>query len=232
MKNKKYKWLLFDADGTLFDYENGEKNSLEKAFQDAGIEYDETVLDEYRKINGAIWLDREKGKIDPDVLKVKRFELLFESLDVQFDPARFSKIYLDRLGSEAELLENALETVIALAKDHKLVVVTNGLREVQRRRLRKTSLSRYFEEIIVSDEIGASKPDPEFFEITFEKIGNPRREDVMIIGDSLTSDIQGANNYGFDACWYNPLKSEADPDLDIKYEINDLFELVPILRAA
>ena len=158
MKNKKYKWLLFDADGTLFDYDKGEKQAIENTIQDIGIRYEERYLIEYRKINSAIWQDREQGKIDPERLKVKRFELLFEALKIQFDPEKSSKIYLENLANEAELLENAEETIKAIAKDHKLVVVTNGLKEVQRSRLEKTSIHRYFEDIIISDEIGTSKP--------------------------------------------------------------------------
>lgn len=231
MKSKQYEWLLFDADGTLFDYDECERQAFTKTIQQIGAQYDERFLDEYKRINGAIWIDREQGKIDVEKLKIKRFELLFEAVKISYDPKRFSDRYLENLAEEAELLDNAEEAIQKISRDYKLVLVTNGLKEVQRRRLKKSSLNIYFDEVIVSDEIGASKPDEKFFKITFAKMGNPSKGEVMIIGDSLSSDIQGANNYRFDACWYNPRGKKREPGLEIKYEVGSLLELVEILCA-
>lgn len=221
--------VLFDADGTLFNYDECERQALTKTIQQIGVQYDERFLAEYKRINSAIWMDREQGKIDVERLKIKRFELLFEAVKISHDPKSFSDRYLENLAEEAELLDNAEEVIQKLSRNYKLALVTNGLKEVQRRRLKKSSLNRYFDQVIVSDEIGASKPDEKFFEITFAKMGNPVKDKVMIIGDSLSSDIQGANKFRIDACWYNPMKKKRAPGLEIKYEIGGLLELVEML---
>lgn len=229
---KKYTWLLFDADGTLFNYDQAEIQAFTNTIEQIGVEYDERYLNEYKRINSALWLDRELGKINLESLKIKRFELLFKAIGVNYDPKMGSDRYLRNLGEEAGLIEDAFETVKALASDYKLALVTNGIKEVQRRRLEKSPFQPYIETVIISDEIGASKPDVKFFEITFEKIGNPLKSETLIIGDSQTSDMQGATNYGIDACWYNPRGQERAAGLDITYEISRLPELVNILSPA
>ncbi len=229
MTSRQYKWLLFDADGTLFDYDEAEQQAFTKTIQEFGIPYEDRFLDAYHRINGAIWLARERGKITVERLKIKRFELLFEAEKLKGDPRRFSERYLENLAGEAALLDYAEETIFTLARHYNLALVTNGLKEVQRKRLKKSKLDRYFDEVIISDEIGASKPDNKFFETTFTKIGSPAKTEVLIIGDSLTSDIQGANNYGIDACWLNPERHMRMRGVTIKYEIESLLELVEIL---
>jgi YjjG family noncanonical pyrimidine nucleotidase len=227
----KYTCLLFDADGTLFDYDAGERQALAQSLDEIGVDYQARYLAEYRRINTAIWQAREQGHIEAERLKVRRFELLFEVLGMAHDPQAFSARYLGNLAQQATLLDQAQQTIQALAGDYQLVLVTNGLKEVQRRRLHKSSIHRYFQDIVVSDEIGAAKPDVGFFEITFQRLGHPPKEEVLMIGDSLTSDIQGANNYGIDACWYNPEGRERDPSLAIRYEIRTLLALIDILDA-
>ena len=229
MISKQYKWLLFDADGTLFDYDESERQAFTKTIEALGIPYDDKYLDAYHRINAALWLARERGKISVERLKTKRFELLFEAEKINGDPQRFSERYLNNLAGEGALLDYAEETIFTLARHFNLVLVTNGLKEVQRSRLKISKLDRYFDEVIISDEIGASKPDKKFFEKTFAKIGSPAKTEVLIIGDSLTSDIQGANNFGIDACWLNPQRHMRMPGLAIKYEIENLLELVEIL---
>jgi 2-haloacid dehalogenase len=229
MTPKKYTWLLFDADGTLFDYDQAERQAFIQTLEQFKVPFEERHLEEYQRINSALWIEREIGKIDLESLKARRFELFFQAIGIEYDPVLGSQQYLHHLGEQAGLLDGAEDIVKTLATNFRLAVVTNGIKEVQRRRLEKSPFEDCFEEIIISDEIGASKPDAAYFEITFERIGNPPKAEALIIGDSLTSDMQGAANYGIDACWYNPQGNEMPPGFDIRYEIRHLGELVDVL---
>ncbi len=229
MNSNQYTWLLFDADGTLFDYDECERRALAKTLQEAGIPADERYLATYRQINAALWLLREQGQIEVEALKIRRFERLLEETGLAAEAEAFSVEYLGHLGEEVVLLDQAAETIAQLAGTYRFALVTNGLKEVQRRRLKKSGLGRFFETVIISDEIGASKPDPAFFEETFHQIGRPNKSQVLIIGDSLTSDIQGANNFGIDACWVNLNGAVRPPGYKINYEINHLSDLINIL---
>jgi 2-haloacid dehalogenase len=230
MKSTPYSWLLFDADGTLFDYDECERRALAKTLKQTDIPVTERALAAYRRINAALWLKREQGKISVAALKLQRFKTLFEEIGISADPQKFGAGYLENLGGEAVLLDQAAETIERLALDYHLALVTNGLREVQRKRLEKSGLKHLFEAVIISDEIGASKPDVAFFEETFIQIGQPVKSRVLMIGDSLTSDIQGANNFGIDACWVN-LNGKIKPSgYEIIYEVNKLSGLIEVLK--
>jgi 2-haloacid dehalogenase len=225
-----YDWLLFDADGTLFDYDKAEAVSLEKAFRQTGHNFDPDYSQVYRRINGQMWLDFEQGSISQGRLRIKRFELLFDSLDIKTDPEVFSKKYLENLADSAYLLEDAEEVVIRLAEKTCLMLITNGLKDVQRARWGKSTIKRYFSDILISEEIGAAKPDKKIFEEAFIRMNNPGKEKVLMVGDSLTSDIKGGHDYGIDTCWFNPLEKSSEMDLEIRFEIKNLRELLSIVN--
>jgi len=136
---------------------------------------------------------------------------------------------LTNLADGADLIEGAEETVRTLYGRVGLIVITNGLREVQRSRLAKSAVSEFFSAVVISEEIGAAKPDGRIFDAAFEKMGNPQKRDVLIVGDSLTSDIKGGSDYGIDTCWFNPTGKPCDLDVEIQYEIERLHELVGIV---
>ncbi|MCK5677167.1 MAG: YjjG family noncanonical pyrimidine nucleotidase, partial [Flavobacteriaceae bacterium] len=226
---RQYRYLLFDADGTLFDYDKCEIQALKKTLNHCGLAWDPKYLSDYREINHAVWKEREENNLDLELLKIKRFALLFEKHEIKADPADYSEHYLNNLSEEGILLDDVEKVIKALADKYALSIITNGIAKVQKRRFSKTTIEKYFDELIISEEIGVPKPDAKFFEITFDKIGNPAKEDVLVIGDSLSSDIQGANNYGIDACWVNLQGHKNDQKLNIKYEIKHLSELINIL---
>ena len=225
----KYKWLLFDADGTLFDYDKAEAAQLERTFRQLVGRFEPDYVEIYRRINQRIWQEFEAGQIPLAVLKIKRFELLFEALRVEADPAAFSARYLKNLGEGTDLIEGAQETVTALHGQIGLVVITNGLKEVQTARLAKSGIGSYFAHVVISEEVGAAKPDRGIFDAAFDKMRRPRKEEVLIIGDGLTSDIQGGHDYGIDTCWFNPARKPRDLDLPIRYEIARLSDLLAIV---
>lgn len=226
---KNYKWLLFDADGTLFDYDKAEAKALRQSIEQIGYPYESKYLVEYRRINGQAWAEFEQGKLAQDVLKVRRFELFLGAMKIAGQPEQLSQWYLENLAKRTDLIEGAEETVKALSTRYRLVIITNGLKEVQRSRLEKSRIGGYIEEIIISDEIGVAKPAAEIFEVAFSAMGFPSKEETLIIGDSLSSDIAGGYNYGIDTCWYNPRKKEREKGLGITYEISKLAELRELL---
>lgn len=224
-----YKWLLFDADGTLFDYDKAEKSALANTFEQIGYPFKPQYLPEYRRINSQIWLDFERGKITQERLKTRRFELLFKALNIRPNLQKFSVKYLENLAKGTYLIDGAAEIVKALHERFDLAIITNGLTAVQKPRFGKSAISPYIKEIIISEEIEAAKPDRQIFEIAFEKMNHPAKKEVLIIGDSLTSDIQGGNNYGIDTCWFNPTRKTNNHVIISTFEIQALRELFDIL---
>lgn len=227
---KHYPWLWFDADGTLFDYNSAEANALKKTFDSLKIPFEDRYRDIYREINHQLWQALEQQKITPAALRFCRFELLLEALHLNGSHEEMSSVYMEQLAICAELMEGAFDVLQALHEKSRLAIVTNGLQAVQRSRFAHSILKDFVTDLIISEEIGAAKPHTKFFEIAASRLGNPAKTDILIIGDSLSSDIQGGVNYGIDTCWYNPAYEPKPADLPITYEIRHLRELLDILE--
>ncbi|MDF1513921.1 MAG: YjjG family noncanonical pyrimidine nucleotidase [Anaerolineae bacterium] len=225
-----YRWLLFDADGTLFDYDQAEKSALSATCEAFSLPYTGTTLQNYREINDQMWRDFELGKVSQTQLKIERFQRLLDAIGTNsLDPAIFSHQYLHNLANCAVLIPHAENVIQALHTNVHLALITNGLKEVQRSRLAKSTIGHYFEAILISDELGVAKPDPGIFDAAFCAMGNPDKSHVMIIGDSLSSDIQGGSSYGIDTCWYNPTRKPRDTQARIDYEVQDLREILSLI---
>lgn len=235
MPRKDYNWFLFDADGTLFDYEAAERAALARTFADAGLGFDDEVLLRYQEINSRLWHDFEAGQTTPDRIKVDRFAGLLTWLETHREVTvagtveAFSDRYLANLGACTQLLPEAEGILAKAGAVVHLALITNGLSKVQRSRLAKSGLDEVFEVVTISEEEGVSKPDPGLFDIAFERMGRPSKASVLMIGDSLTSDMRGANLYGIDACWFNPDARPADAAVTVRYEIRSLRELLRFL---
>lgn len=223
---QRYQWLLFDADDTLFDYERAESAALKKAFQLTGAAFDPVYLTAYRSINKALWQAVDKGEMTPGTVKVRRFELLMPAIGLARPPEAFSAVYLECLAECAELMEDAAEVVQTLAGKYRMAILTNGLQTVQRGRLARSVIRPHFAEIIISEEIGFSKPAREYFDVALARLGHPSRREALMIGDGWASDILGAIQYGLDACWYNPGRKPRPSDCEITREIASLRELI------
>jgi YjjG family noncanonical pyrimidine nucleotidase len=225
----KYDWLLFDADGTLFDYDKAEASALQRAFSASGLGFHEKFARTYREINGEIWLAFERGEITQTEIRTERFVRLSKAIGIDFDPRNFSQGYLKFLGEGSFLVEGTEELLSKLEGKVGLMLITNGLKDVQRSRLARSTIKHYFSDVIISEEVGSAKPDAHIFEVAFEKMGNPKKNKVLMIGDSLTSDIQGANQFGIDACWFNPQRRSRDQEVTIQHEIKHLSEILGII---
>jgi YjjG family noncanonical pyrimidine nucleotidase len=224
----KYQWLLFDADDTLFDFPAAEAKALGWTFEEAGLDFLPEYLPIYHKYNRQVWQEVEQGVIKLVELRTKRFNLFFDELRITTDPALFSPLYLKNLARGSDLLPGAEETLRQASRDHHIALVTNGLADVQRPRLLASAIHPYIEKIFISEELGAAKPEAAFFDLVFAEIGQPPRNEVLIIGDSLTSDMRGGLEYGLDTCWFNP--RQLTTELPVTYQIRSLPELLIILE--
>jgi YjjG family noncanonical pyrimidine nucleotidase len=226
----RYRWLLFDADGTLFDYDQAEATALEQTFRQFGIPFQPHYLTAYQQINGQLWKAFEQRQITPDVIGVRRFEQLFAALKLSILTQTFSTAYLQNLSACTFLLDGAETVLRRLHSKYQIAILTNGLKDVQRPRLAHSTIRGYVSELIISEEVGVAKPDPGIFAAAFERMGRPRKSEVLMVGDSLTSDIQGGAIFGVDTCWFNPSGQPRPPEYRITCEIHRLDELVTLLK--
>ena len=226
----KYEIIIFDADETLFDFKKSEKEALKNTILDFNMEYDENYhLRIYKEINTAIWKELENGLITQKQLKFERFKRLSDSLNAGFDEFEFGKSYMKHLSLASFLFDDSLALIEGLHKDYRLSIISNGLKDVQDNRIRKSIIAKYFEDIVVSEEVLVSKPDPKIFEHALNNLKHTDKSKVLIVGDSLTSDIQGGINFGIDTCWFNPNKIVNKTIIKPTYEISDFKELKDIL---
>jgi 2-haloacid dehalogenase len=221
----RYRWLLFDADGTLFDYDRAERAALAQALAQIGVSFEPGHLATYRRINQALWQQVEKGERTPGLVKVRRFELFLEAIRVAYSSVALSASYLECLANCSELVDGAEEVLGALHSKYRIAILTNGLTVVQRGRLARSVIRHHVSDMIISEEIGAAKPAKEFFDMAFARLGHPSKGEVLMIGDGWASDIQGALQYGVDACWYNPGGKPRPATNEITREIASLREL-------
>jgi YjjG family noncanonical pyrimidine nucleotidase len=227
---RRYEWLLFDADGTLFDYERAERSALESSFGQIGLPFAADYLARYRQINAELWRSLERGDVAPAVLKVRRFEQLLEAIGAEGSAAELSALYLQCLADCSELIDGAFELLEGLRQHYRFAILTNGLSAVQRPRLARSAIQPHISEMVISEEVGCAKPAVRFFELTFERLGFPPRNNVLMVGDNWSSDIQGAAHYGLDTCWFNPGHAPRPGAPAITHEIRSLRELAPWLR--
>lgn len=225
-----YTWLLFDLDGTLLDYDAAEAAALKAALEESDVTLNDELADIYRRVNRSLWRQFERGEVTAQQIRTRRFEQLVEELTLDASADVLSERYIHHLARSAHVIDGARDVVEQLAQDHSIAIITNGLSDVQRPRLKTTGFAALADVIVISDEEGASKPDAAFFDAAFERMGGAGPDDALVIGDSLTSDIAGGTGYGIDTCWVNRTGVEDDLGLDPTYVIGSVRELPPLLR--
>lgn len=222
------KVILWDVDATLLDFEKAEEAGIRGCFKEFQLgECTEEMLAAYKKLNRGYWQMLERGEIEKSVLLVKRFEDFLDAygLDVSV-AAGFNELYQILLGDTVVFTPHALETIQSLKGKVLQCAVTNGTKVAQDRKLRNSGLDKEFDYIFISEEVGIEKPNKGFFDVVFAKIGKFAPEEVLIVGDSLTSDIQGGVNAGIRTCWFNPKGVENTSGLRPEYEIRDVGEVL------
>lgn len=224
-----YSILLFDADNTLFNFDAGNRRAFSEVCRICHLPDMDELFHAYEAVNAEMWSAFDRGECTKDFLVVERFRLFLERAGLQADPVQCNKIHLSTLATNTVLLPHALEVCRTLAQTHSLYIVTNAVAAVQKARLAASDLRPYITDAFISEDAGASKPSVAYFDYVFSRIPGITRENCLLIGDSPSSDLQGANNYGIPCCWYNP-RGLARPDgIRIDYEIRDLPELLPIV---
>jgi 2-haloacid dehalogenase len=223
----KYNTILFDADGTLFDYDKAEAFALKSALEKYGLPFSAESRKLYRDINKAAWARFENGEISKARLQTSRFDGLFAAIGAAgIDAALFNADYLDFLAEGAQLMDGAEEACRLLSADRALAIITNGIERSQVGRLNKSAIKPYIANIFVSEQVGYSKPAPEYFDYVFREMGLADKAPVLIVGDSLAADIKGGNDYGVDTCLYNPQGIENRSGIAPTFEIRALGEIL------
>ena len=223
--------LLWDVDGTLLDFIAAEKAAVQTLFREFGLgECTDEMVERYSRINKEYWERLERGELSKPEILVRRFADFFasEGLDASKAP-EFNEQYQVRLGDTVVFCDDSYELLSSLRGRVKQYAVSNGTVVAQTRKLRRSGFDRLLDGVFLSEELGYEKPATEFFDRVFAAIGGPDRERVLIVGDSLTSDIAGGNAAGIRTCWYNP---KGEPNLTAAhadYEIRDLHGILDII---
>lgn len=227
----KYRTLLFDADMTLFDFDSAEKSAFGIVMHLFGIEYDEDVFVRYKGINSDLWARFGRGEITKEHLQNTRFSEFLKTLgrDYDIDGKTLNSAYLDALADCSELFPGAYDLCRNLSGKYDLYIVTNGVSYTQKKRFHASPIHEFFKDIFVSEDAGAPKPMREYFDYVFVNIGEDKRHDSLIIGDSLTSDIAGGINAGIDTVWYNPGRIGNDTGINPKFTVHSYEELLRLL---
>lgn len=223
--------LLLDLDDTILDFKMAESVALRKTLADFGVEPTEAVCSRYSVINQWHWEALERKELTRPQVLVGRFAVLFEELGVAADAAQCAKCYAENLSIGHYFLPGAEEAVAKLSEKYPLYLSSNGTATVQGSRLESAGIEKYFQDLFISQEIGANKPAKEFFDGCFARIPNFDPAKTMIVGDSLSSDILGGKNAGIATCWVNPEHKSAKPEIRPDYEIESITQLEELLES-
>lgn len=228
----KYTTILWDLDQTILDFDKSMDYALRTSFEKLGLAITDEIVARYAAINDSYWKRLELGEVTKEEVLIGRFRTLFEELKItQYQAEDIAGIYQDQLGSVAFFLENADKVIIRLkAEGYRQYVLTNGVNRTQAHKMKISGLDQLMDGVFVSEVIGYPKPMKEYYDACFAQLEGISRAECLIIGDSLTSDMKGANNAGIAACWYNPHGIENKLDVAVDYEIKHLEEIYEILE--
>lgn len=224
----KYKKIIFDLDNTILDFSDTEEKSLEKIITAYDLPFTKETIQTYKDINRGLWEKLEKGIITREQLFTSRFALFLDKYGIQVDGSKVDALFSKNLGSGFKMMDHAHELMTVLKRNgYTLYAGSNGVAEIQRQRMHGAGIEHFFEEIFISEEIGVEKPDPLFFNHIFDTVKDYNKDAFLMVGDSLTSDIKGANNAGIDSVWYNhthaPVSTEHERST---YTISNLLEII------
>lgn len=224
--------ILWDVDGTLLDFAAAEEAAIRSLFADFGLgPCTETMLARYSEINRNYWRALERGEMSKPEILTRRFQDFFAAEGLAGPPAaEFNAAYQRRLGDTVVYRDGSDKLVASLRGRFRQYAVSNGTVAAQTRKLARSGFDKLMDGIFLSERIGFEKPAAEFFDAVFREIGEDKRPRAIIAGDSLTSDIAGANRAGIASCWYNPGGARNDAGVKPDYEIKDLNEILYILR--
>ena len=223
-------FLFLDLDDTILDFHKAERLAISRTFRSFGLEPTDQVLERYHVINRLHWERLERGELTRDQVLTGRFQMLFEELGIPAQPQAIAKGYEHNLGLGHYFLPGAKEALDTLRGKYRLFLASNGTASVQHSRLTSAGLYPYFEEVFVSQALGANKPSRAFFDACAARIPGYDPRKALMVGDSLTSDILGGINAGMKTCWVCPRGTQGRPDIVPDYRIEALSQLPELLK--
>ncbi len=228
-QKKIYKNLLFDADGTLLDFDKAERRAIDQTFKKFNIPFEYEKY--YKMHNHVLWTGLEDNIIEPDFILYKRFDFIMNLLKRKNESDKVVKFYNSIISEGYDLLEDANEVIHELYKrNYNIIIITNGLAKIQHKRFSNIAFTPLLSNLCISGELNASKPHTKFFDKVFEVCDLTNKEECIVIGDRLQSDILGAHNYNLDSVWYNPQKEKLNIEKEPTYEVDSLKKLLNIFK--
>lgn len=225
----KYNCIMMDIDNTLLDFDAAEHKALLETLQQFSLPCDEAAVSRYHEINSSLWGELNKGKIRRDKLVIERFDRFVKEIGAAAKATELNRAYTEHLATHADVIPGAEEALQELAEVATMIAVSNGTESVERGRLKLSGFEKYFDDIFISEAVGVSKPNPKIFQMAMRKLGIEHSDKVLVVGDSLSADIQGGVNAGLDTCWVNMNGLENESGLTPTYEVKALRELYPIV---
>lgn len=205
----KYDIFFIDLDQTLLDFDRSERQALKDALQAVGIKFKSQMHSAYHNINKRLWHKFERGEIERDEIFNRRFKDLFAEIQKPYDE-RIDRLYFENLSENAHILKGAKRFLSKLKKYGRVYALTNGRTHTQERRIKKSGIEKYFDDIFISEQTEHKKPDIEFFEYAASKVEGFEKKRTVMIGDSLSSDIAGGNNFGIDTVYFSKESPKKD----------------------
>lgn len=224
------KTVLFDLDDTIFDFKMSERLALTKTLLKLRIEPKDYIISQYSKYNISQWKRLELGEITREEVKVNRYRLLFDEFGIDASPELATAVYEENLAVGHYFIDGAVDMLESIYKTYDLYLVSNGAKKVQDGRLADANISHFFKDIFISEVVGHEKPSIEFFNYCFERIPSFNKENTIIIGDSLSSDIKGGIHAGIKTMWFNPHFDKNTSSVTPDYEIHSLNEINELLK--
>lgn len=225
--------VLFDVDNTLLDFHKCAQESMKRGFADWGIPFTDETYSVYQSINNPLWRQIEDGIITLEDLKRIRWVKVFEALGVDADGVEFETLFRSYLKEASQPVEGAYEVLEYLYPKYRLYSATNGPYLQQLHRLEIAGMSKYMSGNFISEDIGYPKPTKEYFTVCLEELqkqmSDISKEEILIVGDSLTADMKGGVEFGIRTCWYNHNKEEHKTDIEADYVVDHLIDLKEIL---
>lgn len=224
----KYTHFLLDADETVFDFVSAARKSFKYTLEQFSLPFTEEKFLRFKAINDDLWREYERGAVSKAQLRVMRFERFFAETGICGDAEKVDGMYFDTLCNAGDLLNGAKQFLKELKERGKVYMITNGTTAAQKGRIRASGIGEFLDGVFISDELGVAKPEKAFFEAVLKSIGISGKN-CVVIGDSLTSDISGANNAGLDCIWFNPQGKKAEgkafPD-HIAYTYKEIIDII------
>lgn len=225
----RYKLLIFDIDDTLIDYKAASRNALHRCFTEAGLPVFDDLYPLFSTIDTQLWSLSQSGAMTPEEVIVRRFEDLNGHVELPLPAAGMSERFTAHLVTDAPLIPGALAILEKMQDRATIIAGTNGISWIQRARIEQAGIEKFFSHVVVSEEAGVTKPNIGFYEYLHEQLGYPDKSGMLMIGDSIHSDIAGGAGFNIDTCWYNPKGQVSDSGIVPTHQISSLDQLFSVL---